>query len=63
MKKHDDQASPALREAIKMLKARKGPATDEDGPRRPAARPHVLPGQLGIADALVPDEAPRGGGA
>jgi hypothetical protein len=52
----DDQASPTLREAIKMLKARKGPPTDEDRPRRRSASARVLPGQLSVDDLEEPGD-------
>jgi hypothetical protein len=39
---------PGLREAIRMLKARKGPATEDDRPRRPERPPRVLSGQLDL---------------
>jgi hypothetical protein len=39
---------PAMAEARRLLKARKGPPTENDRPQRPSKPPRVLDGQIDI---------------
>jgi hypothetical protein len=53
-----DQASPGLQEALRMLKARAGPATEDDRPRRESKPPRVLEGQLDLLADVHADDKP-----
>ena len=48
MKSYDSREHPALAQARKLSKARKGPPTDADRPERPSKPPRVLDGQVDI---------------
>jgi hypothetical protein len=39
---------PAMAEARRLLKARKGPPTENDRPQRPSKPPRVLDGQIDL---------------
>jgi hypothetical protein len=44
----EDAIHPAVKQTYRLLKARKGPATDDDRPRRKSQPPQVIPGQLDL---------------
>jgi hypothetical protein len=48
MKSNQHSERPAIAEARRLLKARKGPPTDADRPQRPSKPPRVLYGQIDI---------------
>jgi hypothetical protein len=55
-----EDAAPALREAMRALKARKGPADYSDRPLRRPWPSKVLPGQMDVYEALEETECEQG---
>jgi hypothetical protein len=62
MSKHPDgnQTKPGLAAALRALRARKGPATEADRPRRKSERPDLRDGQLDLDGNVYELDRPQG---
>jgi hypothetical protein len=50
---------PSITNARRLLKARKGPPSEDDAPKRRSRPPRVMPGQMSIYDVLGSPDRPR----